>query len=111
MADGNVIVYPPPAPGRRERVGIPNAAISVARHADGRWMWGLSFTLSIGGEGFHPLPKWERFAETEQLAVNAGAQELLERLTQRSWREHPQADVLRKWAESITAPAQGGLFA
>ena len=106
----HVIEYPSPA-AKRGFVGIPNAAIRVEQADDGRWMWGWSFTTSGGGEGFHPFPKWGRFAETEREAIEAGAAEFIDRLSKRTWADSPQAAALKGWAESIVAPVQGGLFA
>lgn len=104
------IEFKSPCPSRRGLVGLPNAAIKVAEHNDGRWMWGISFSTSMGGEGFHPLPKWGRFADSEQHAIDAGVAELLERIAGRAWSENPQAQQLRQWAESIVAPVQTDLF-
>lgn len=104
-----VIEYPSPT-ARRGFVGMPNAAIKVVQHDDGRWMFAFSFCTSMGGEGFHPLPKWQRFAESEQAAIEAGVSEFLDRIGQRAWADHPQARQLREWAEGIAAPAQPDLF-
>lgn len=94
----------------RGRVAIPNAVIRVELYDDGRYMWAHSFSTSQGGEGFHPMPKWNRFAGSEREAIEAAVTEFMERLDQRSWRDHAQARELRAWAEELRAPVQGGLF-
>lgn len=73
-------------------------------------MWGLDFTTNLGGEGFHPLSKWGRFAESEREATEAAVAEFVERLSARTWSSSEQAQELRRWAEAIVAPVQGGLF-
>lgn len=105
-----VLQYPAPKPSRPGFVGMPNAMIRVEQHDDGRFMWGYSFSTSQGGEGFAPMPKWNRFAGSEREAIEAGVAEFLERLDQRSWRDNAQARELRTWAEELRAPVQGGLF-
>lgn len=111
MAEVHVIEYRTPAPARRGFVGLPHAAIKVAQHEDGRWMYAFTFSTSMGGEGFAPLPKWNRFADSEQTAIEACVAEFLERIGQRTWADNSQANQLREWATGITAPAQGSLFA
>lgn len=105
-----VLQYPSPKPNRPGFVGLPNAVIRVEQHDDGRFMWAHSFSTSQGGEGFRPMPKWNRFAETEREAIEAAVAELLERLDQRHWSDSSQARELRQWAEELRAPVQGGLF-
>jgi hypothetical protein len=111
MAEAHAIEYRTPAPARRGFVGLPHAAIRVAQHDDGRWMFAFTFTTSVGGEGFSPLPKWGRFADNQPDAIAAGVAEFLERISARTWADNPQAKLLREWAEGIAAPSQGALFA
>lgn len=101
--------FPAPA-ARRGHVGLPNARILVDQADDGRWMWGLSFTTALGGEGFHPLPKWGRSAASEHETIEAAVGEFIDRVSARSWVGNPQAAELARWAESIIAPVQEGLF-
>lgn len=104
------IEYPAPRPGRRYFIGLPNAAIKVCQHDDGRWLYGFNFVTALGGEGFHPLPKWGRFADSERQAIEAGVAEFLERIGSRAWVDHPHSRLLIEWAEGIVAPAQPDLF-
>lgn len=106
-----ILQCPAPTPKSPRFVGMPNAEIRVARHEDGRYMWGLSFSTSQGGEGFHPLPKWGRFSASEASATEAAVAELLSRLGQRHWGSNEQIRALRDWAEELQSPVQGGLFA
>lgn len=104
------IQYPSPAPTRRHFAALPQAHIEIVQHDDGRWMWATSFFADDGGASYAAMPKWGRFAPTEDAARAAGIAEMRERLAQRSWAGKPQALALLTWLESLEAPAQGTLF-
>jgi hypothetical protein len=89
-------------------VGSPRASIEVVQHEDGRWMWGLSFMTGVqdndGGAGYAPLPKWGRFAPSEDAAVLAVVQELRGKLG--SYRESPGAQIIRDWLQTVARDVQ-----
>lgn len=94
---------------KQHHAALPHAEIRIVRHTDGRWMWAHSFTTYQGGEGSHPLPKWNRFASSESAAISAGIAEIIKRMDARCW-TGPQIEALREWAESLRAPVQADLF-
>jgi hypothetical protein len=76
---------------------------------DGVWHWGMSFITAHGGEGFAPLPKWQRTASTEDEAIVAAAEYMRERIERSAlWKEHG-GKVLR-WLDEIERNRQGELF-
>lgn len=109
MADGTAFeeaaAYPSPAPTRSHYVGLPQAAVRIAQHTDGRWMWAISYYTNEGGEGSAPLAKWGRFAPTRDAARKAGIEELQKRLDQRCWSGR-HFDLLRAWVREAAAPKQ-----
>lgn len=104
-----LIKYPSPPPGRPGFVGLPQAEVRIAQASDGRWMWAISFWASQGGEGFAPMEKWGRFADTCDAAVSAGIDELEKRLLGRR-EQDAHTRLLLDWIESLRAPAQPDLF-
>ncbi len=56
--------------------------IELARHRDGRYMWGTSFHTPTGGCGYRVGPKWGHFADTILAAAQCARQEITERATQ-----------------------------
>jgi len=56
---------------------MPIAVIQLHPHCDGRWMWGVSYTLSHRGSGYQVGPKWGRFATSETEAKCCAIDELI----------------------------------
>ena len=52
--------------------------IQLARHHDGRYMWGTSFHTPTGGSGYWIGPKWGKFATTIMDALRCAKQEITE---------------------------------
>jgi hypothetical protein len=88
--------------------GSPRASIEVVQHVDGRWMWGLSFLTGVqgndGGAGYAPLPKWGRFAPSEDAAVLAAVEELRGRLD--TFREGSGTQIIREWLQTVARDVQ-----
>lgn len=93
-------------PTRPYYVAFPTAHIETAQHSDGRWMWGISFDTATCGEGCAPLAKWGRFAATEAAAIDAGIQEMRERIASRANPNDTQLRKLKAWLDKIEQPRQ-----
>lgn len=50
--------------GKRDYVEI-----ELAQHADGRWMWSVSWQIGTSGSGYRIGPKWGRFAPSRAEAI------------------------------------------
>ena len=53
--------------------------IELARHHDGRYMWGTSLHTPTGGCGYRVGPKWGHFADTIMDAARRARQEITEK--------------------------------
>jgi len=53
--------------------------IELARHTDGRYMWGTSFHTPTGGSGYRVGPKWGKFAHSAIEALQHARIEIAER--------------------------------
>ena len=82
-----------------------SAKIELGQHADGRWMWGLSWGEGFSGGGYCCAAKWNRFASTRDEALRAAIAEGFER-TERASCDCP---TVRAWLETL-CPQQLDLF-
>lgn len=53
--------------------------IELARHTDGRYMWGTRFHTPTGGQGYRVGPKWGKFALSPIEALQHARLEIAER--------------------------------
>lgn len=81
------------------------AAIELGQHADGRWMWALSWQEGHSGSGYCLGEKWGNFAETRQSALDAAVAEGL----QQTSRAYSECRNVRAWLEAMSQK-QGDLF-
>ncbi|MEL7968208.1 hypothetical protein AAG587_17730 [Vreelandella neptunia] len=62
--------------GGSKEMELALARIQLEPH-EGRWMWAVSINSSNGSEsGYRPLPKWGKFAQTQEDALGRAADEL-----------------------------------
>lgn len=56
--------------------------IELARHTDGRFMWGIEFHTPTGGQGYRVGPKWGNFAPCAIEALQRARVEIADRAAQ-----------------------------
>lgn len=95
--------------GAGGKASRPEAAIELAQHTDGTWMWGISYCFADGcGGGYRVGPKWGKFADTRGEAIWAACRELKERIA-----AGQHTEELVNWLDELdgTVPVQQELFA
>lgn len=81
------------------------ATIELGQHADGRWMWALSWREGFSGRAYCLAEKWGNFAPTRRAALDAAVAEGLHETR----RAYSDCHTVRAWLTSLN-PQQPDLF-